>query len=73
MAGNRAIRLHLGAHKTATTHFQRTLGRHRDALLALGVDFVPAGELREAIRRQPHWLCLPGGRLRASSRCLPSH
>ena len=61
----RTIRLHLGAHKTASTHLQRSLLRHRDALRALGIDFVPAQELRGAIRRQPHRLRLPGGRLRA--------
>lgn len=65
MDGRREIRLHLGAHKTASTHFQRSLLRHRDALAQVGIDFVPARELREAIRQQPHWVRLPGGRGRA--------
>lgn len=60
----RAIRLHVGAHKTATTHFQRSLFRHREALRALGIDFVGPQELRESIRRQTQWVWLPGGRTR---------
>ncbi|MFT3974285.1 MAG: hypothetical protein QM699_12785 [Amaricoccus sp.] len=45
MNGPRAVRLHLGAHKTASTHLQRTLARHAGALRAEGIDFVPAWEL----------------------------
>lgn len=59
------VRLHLGAHKTASTHLQSSLQRHRPALAALGIDFVPTRELRRTIRHQPHWLFLPGGRVRA--------
>ena len=40
------IRLHLGAHKTATTHIQVTLAAHRDALAAAGVDVPPTSALR---------------------------
>ncbi len=34
-------RLHIGAHKTATTHVQMTLAAQRAALAAQGVDFLP--------------------------------
>ena len=36
-----AWRIHLGAHKTATTHVQETLALMRPALVARGVDFIP--------------------------------
>ena len=37
----REWRLHLGAHKTATTHLQETLALRRDWLVAHGVDVLP--------------------------------
>lgn len=37
----REWRIHLGAHKTATTHLQDTLGVHRAAMLPHGVDYIP--------------------------------
>ena len=40
-------RIHLGAHKTATTHVQMTLAALRPALAAQGVDFIPTGLLRK--------------------------
>lgn len=36
----REWRIHLGAHKTATTHLQQTLEAHRPALVERGVDFI---------------------------------
>jgi hypothetical protein len=39
-------RIHIGAHKTATTHVQETLALLRPGLLAKGVDFIPNRELR---------------------------
>lgn len=36
----REWRIHLGAHKTATTHLQHTLEAHRPALVEHGVDFL---------------------------------
>jgi len=39
-------RIHLGAHKTATTHLQHTLRAHRDALVAHDMDFIPHGPMR---------------------------
>lgn len=42
----RSWRIHLGAHKTATSHMQRTLLAHRDALVANGCDYLPVPELR---------------------------
>lgn len=49
-------RLHLGAHKTATTHLQHTLAAHRDALVADGRDYIPYPDFRAAARP---WI-LPG-------------
>jgi hypothetical protein len=40
-------RIHIGAHKTATTHLQDTLALQREALAIAGVDYWP----REIIRR----------------------
>jgi hypothetical protein len=37
----RSWRIHLGAHKTATTHLQETLTAVRPALAERGVDFIP--------------------------------
>lgn len=43
----RRWRIHLGAHKTATTHLQETLTAMRPALAARGLDYVPNPLLRE--------------------------
>ena len=43
----RQWRIHLGAHKTATTHLQETLTALRPALAARGLDYVPNPLLRE--------------------------
>lgn len=65
LTGVREVRIHLGAHKTATTHFQRTLTRHRTVLRNHGIDFVAPWELRTGIRQHPRQSWLPGGRVRA--------
>ena len=51
----RQLRLHLGAHKTATTHLQRVLTRRTAALARLGVDFVPPEALRPVLREARGW------------------
>jgi hypothetical protein len=40
-------RVHLGAHKTATTHMQRAIGRKRPALRREGVDFLKMRMVRD--------------------------
>ncbi|MFO7856968.1 MAG: hypothetical protein R6V44_17460 [Paracoccaceae bacterium] len=40
-------RVHLGAHKTATTHMQRALAAKRPALRKAGVDYLPMPKVRE--------------------------
>ena len=42
----RQWRIHLGAHKTATTHLQQTLAAVRDDLTGQGVDFIPTPRVR---------------------------
>ena len=42
----RQWRIHLGAHKTATTHLQQTLAAVRDDLAGQGVDFIPNPRVR---------------------------
>ena len=39
-------RIHVGAHKTGTTHLQDSLAAGREAILARGVDYVPLDEFR---------------------------
>ena len=39
-------RIHIGAHKTATTHVQEVLALLRPELVAQGVDFIPNRQLR---------------------------
>lgn len=39
-------RVHLGAHKTATTHMQRALAAKRPALRKVGVDYLPMPKVR---------------------------
>jgi hypothetical protein len=48
----REWRLHLGAHKTATTHLQETLARRREWLLERDLDFLPMPAVR-ALRLPP--------------------
>jgi len=40
-------RIHVGAHKTGTTHLQDSLAAGREALLARGVDYVALEEFRQ--------------------------
>src|ERR671915_2577538 len=42
----RRWRIHIGAHKTATTHLQETLTALRPALAAQGVDYIPNSLVR---------------------------
>ena len=42
-------RIHIGAHKTATTHLQETLSTVRDRLAERGIDFIPT---RPVVREQ---------------------
>jgi hypothetical protein len=52
------LRVHLGAHKTATTHLQDTMYEHRDALAAAGIDYVPRedfGPLQRRYSNPSHW------------------
>lgn len=42
---------HLGAHKTATTHFQDTLSLMKDELASYGVTYHSRGEIRGKLRR----------------------
>lgn len=50
LAPVREWRIHLGAHKTATTHLQHTLAAHREALVAAGRDYIPYPAFRDAAR-----------------------
>jgi hypothetical protein len=43
----RQWRIHLGAHKTATSHLQETLAAVRDDLVGQGVDFIPNPLVRQ--------------------------
>jgi hypothetical protein len=47
----RTWRIHLGAHKTATTHLQDTLRAHRAAMLPHGVDYIPREDFGPLGRR----------------------
>lgn len=44
-------RIHIGAHKTATTHLQKTLAESRVTLLAGGVDYLPLVTIRPILSR----------------------
>lgn len=58
-------RIHLGAHKTATTHLQDALSEAREALLEAGVDALPTTALRAVGFPPPagraDWRLLAGG------------
>lgn len=43
----RSWRIHLGAHKTATTHLQETLAAARASLAEKGIDYIPNPDIRE--------------------------
>lgn len=58
------IRLHLGAHKTATTYIQSELGRNADVLAANGIAYIPMREFRSWRRK----LIRPGARFFGSPR-----
>lgn len=46
----RSIAFHIGAHKTATSHLQRSLMRQQDALIAAGVRVLVPRDLRQPRR-----------------------
>jgi hypothetical protein len=46
------ISLHLGAHKTASTYIQKSLGQSRDRLRERGVGYLPLKEVRSAITKR---------------------
>jgi len=51
-------RIHIGAHKTATTHVQDTLLAHRDYMAAAGVDYIPRerfGPLQRRYSNPERW------------------
>jgi hypothetical protein len=51
MIAAKELRVHLGAHKTATTHLQDTLAAHRPALLDHDVDILSGGKFKPLVRR----------------------
>jgi hypothetical protein len=59
----RQWRVHVGAHKTATTHLQETLGAVRTSLADRGVDFIPNQLLRERRFARTLWERRPLARL----------
>ena len=71
-------RIHIGAHKTATTHAQETLAAIRPALLAQGVDFIPNPLVRKsglalALGRRQAWQRLPPLRGTMVQRVMTTH
>ena len=71
-------RIHIGAHKTATTHVQETLALMRPDLAARGVDFIPNQLLRRggtavALGRKQLWNRLPPLRGPMVRRILAEH
>lgn len=42
------LRLHIGAHKTATTHIQNILSANRESLARVGIDYFPRDLVRNA-------------------------
>jgi hypothetical protein len=59
----RSWRIHLGAHKTATTHLQETLTAVRPALAERGIDFIPNQLVRGRGLAQTLWRRRPIARL----------
>lgn len=52
------LRVHLGAHKTATTHLQDSLVAHRAAIARAEVDYIPRerfGPLQRRFSNPDHW------------------
>src|SRR5687767_14404791 len=51
--------IHVGAHKTATTHLQYSMALQRDRIAAQGKDYIPLDKVREAdlvkILRRKGW------------------
>jgi hypothetical protein len=59
----RQWRIHLGAHKTATTHLQETLTAVRSELAARGIDFIPNQLVRRQKLARTLWRSRPVARL----------
>jgi hypothetical protein len=59
----RAWRIHIGAHKTATTHLQETLTLLRPALAARGIDYMPNPLIRNQKLSWTLWRRRPIARL----------
>lgn len=52
------LRVHLGAHKTATTHLQDSLVAHRALVARAGIDYIPRenfGPLQRRFSNPHHW------------------
>lgn len=52
------LRVHLGAHKTATTHLQDTLAAHRATIARAGINYIPRedfGPLQRRFSNPDHW------------------
>ncbi len=56
-------RIHLGAHKTATTYLQETLAAVRGDLVRQGIDFLPSSEVRERALARALGQRRPGARV----------
>jgi hypothetical protein len=63
MAPVRHWRIHLGAHKTATTHLQETLTAVRPALAERGLDYLPNQLVRERRLARELWRRRPIARM----------
>ena len=59
----RSWRIHLGAHKTATTHLQETLAAARRPLAARGLDYIPNPDIRGAKLAPTLWRRRPIARV----------
>ena len=63
LAPVRHWRIHLGGHKTATTHLQETLTLVRPALAARGLDYIPNPLVRQQLFARALWRRRPLTRL----------
>lgn len=59
ISGSRSTewRIHIGAHKTATTHLQDTLANCRTELFGAGIDYIPR-DLMRSVRIRSGWSAL---------------
>ena len=54
----RKFRVHIGAHKTATTHLQNSLASQRELLREAGTDYIPR-RISEPLRRTSWRMAIP--------------